>query len=37
VLQRRVDAGGRLHSKRLLTIEGGVPWIFRSFIPAKQL
>ncbi len=37
VIERRVDDSGRLHSKRLLTIEGGIPWIFRSFIPAKHM
>jgi hypothetical protein len=37
VIQRHVDEYGRLHSKRLLTIEGGIPWVFQRFIPAKQL
>jgi hypothetical protein len=37
VLDRRIDERGRLHSKRLLTIEGGIPWIFRSIIPVNQL
>ncbi len=37
VLSRHVDAAGCLHSKRLLTIDGHIPWLFRSFIPARQL
>jgi hypothetical protein len=37
VLHRHVDGGGRLHSTRLLTIEGRIPWVFQSFIPAKEM
>ena len=35
ILDRHVDENGRLHSRRLLSMGGNLPAIFRPFVPVK--
>ena len=37
VLERYLDAEGRLHSKRLLSMSGNLPAIFKPFVPVRSI
>mmetsp|Transcript_39659 Transcript_39659/g.93946 ORF Transcript_39659/g.93946 Transcript_39659/m.93946 type:complete len:275 (+) Transcript_39659:111-935(+) len=37
VLDRYIDSEGRLHSRRLLTMSGNLPAIFRPFVPVRAV